>query len=525
MLEKISDLKVVKRISAINECQLQWLLTLVAALITCRVIYIQHGWINDDSVLYFEVARLFSLNEWKQGFALYNWPLFPALIAIIQKISGIGFQHAAQLLNVLFFSLTTFSFITLIRLAGGNKTTIACGAALLFSSPYISGDILSMLLRDQGFWACFLTSIAFFFKFYRDGKLKDCLQWQVFATFAVLFRIEAVIFLTCLPFVLLTDSTIEVSVRIRRVLKCHLLTILLGLLGIATAIFIPSIKLSDFGRIQEIFNLFDYTSLKISHDLATKSQVVGQQILGDFLDEYGLFGLVLTLIGIVLVKSMSTAGWLTVGLIAGTRKTVLPTLDKGVRKLILWVALLALLNAYVIILSTFVLSGRYLIALAFMLLILAAFSLASLLKRFRTHPNPDYKQKGLIFLIIIVMSGSLMSNLAAKKHGYNYEQDAVRFVKQLNPYNDNIFYVSPRARYYAGAPYLGRGYNYWSFVSKAISDGSIQQYDYLVINMNNDHPERETQLIEALPNHELIKQFVGFKAKKKMMIFSRKQRK
>ena len=512
-----------KKISAINECQLQWLLTLVATLITCRVIYIQHGWINDDSVLYFEVARLFSLNEWKQGFALYNWPLFPALITLIHKITGIGFQRAAQFLNVLFFSLTTFSFITLIRLAGGNRTTIACGAALLFSSPYIAGDILSMLLRDQGFWACFLTSIVFFLKFYRDGKLKDCLLWQAFAIFAVLFRIEAVIFLACLPFVLLSDSTTELSIRIKRLLKSHLLTLILGLLGIATVIFVPSVKLSDFGRIQEIFNLFDYTSLKISHDLTTKSLVIGQQILGDFLDEYGLFGIILTLIGIVLVKSMSTVGWLSVGLLVITRKTGLLRVNKDALKIIIWVAILALVNAYIIILSTFILSGRYLIALAFMLLILSAFSLASIFKHFETQPKLGYAQKALVILIIIVICTSFISNVASKKHGYNYEQNAVSFVKQLQSNTDKVFYVSPRARYYAGAPYAGRGYNYWEFIQHAISDSTIQQYDYLVINMSNDHPEREKKLIDAIPDHMLIKEFTGFKAKKKIMIFARKQ--
>jgi len=522
MLAKISNLSIVKQISRLKESEWQWLLTLAAALIAWRVIYIQHGWINDDSVLYFEVARLFSIGQWKEGVALYNWPMYPALITLSDKISDIGFQRSAQILNVVFFAVTTFSFISLIRLLGGSKTTILYGTGLLFSSPYIVGDILPMLLRDQGFWACFLTSIAYFIKFYRDGKSGDVLLWQVFAILAVLFRIEAAIFLACLPFVLLVEPKVKLALRVQHFFKANLLPIALGILGMVVAILHPSIHLSDFGRLEEIFNLFDHTSLKISQDLTIKSQVVGKQILGDFLDEYGLFGLILTLLGIVLVKSMSTVGWLSTILLVLTRKTAFSAVNSDSFRIVLWVSILALINAYVIILSTFILSGRYLIALAFMLLILAAFSMESLVKRLKSASG--YLRILLVLIIVTVMSMGVLSNLASKKHGYNYEQNAVSYVKQLQPAPNNVFYVSPRARYYAGAQYAGRGYNYWEFIQHAIADGTIQQYDYLVLNMNCGHPEREKILLDALPSHRLIKEFMGFKGKKKIMIFSRTQK-
>src|SRR3990167_6861059 len=147
--------KTIKKITSLTGTNLQWLFVISAALLAWRIAYIQQGWVNDDSVLYFEVARLFSIGEWKQGFALYNWPLYPAIISLLHKTTGGDFQFIAQILNVLFFTLATYSFTQIIRLAGGNKLTMFCGVLLLFSTPYIVGNVLGMLLRDEGFWAFF----------------------------------------------------------------------------------------------------------------------------------------------------------------------------------------------------------------------------------------------------------------------------------------------------------------------------------------------------------------------------------
>jgi hypothetical protein len=177
-------------LSTLTESKLQVILTLLGMLIACIVMYIQHGWINDDSVLYFEMARLFSIGEWKQGVSLFSWPLYAALISAVHRATSLSLQTSAQLLNVVFFGLTTFSFTRLILLAGGKKTTMIYSALLLFSSAYIVGDVLPMLLRDQGFWAMFLTSLVYFIQYYREHKIRYALLWQIFAILALLFRID-----------------------------------------------------------------------------------------------------------------------------------------------------------------------------------------------------------------------------------------------------------------------------------------------------------------------------------------------
>jgi hypothetical protein len=121
----------------------------------------------------------------------------------------------------------------------------------------------------------------------------------------------------------------------------------------------------------------------------------------------------------------------------------------------------------------------------------------------------------------VILSLSLVKNILPKKSGYTYEQDAVTWVKQNAPPEATIFYVSPRARYYADAPYAGRGVDYWINISNAIRDHSIHNYDYLVLNLDDNYNDRKSYLITTLHSHHLIKEFFNASSKKVILIFQK----
>jgi hypothetical protein len=504
----------ITKLTSLSKTQLQWLFTLTSILVAWRIVYIQHGWINDDSVLYFEVAKLFSSGEWKQGLALYNWPLYPAILAIIHNLTNTSVQLCAQVLNIFFFALTTFSFISLVRLAGGDKLTIICSVTLLFSTPYITGDVLAMLLRDEGFWAFFLLSISYFVRFYRSGNIREALLWQIFSIISVLFRIEGVTFLFLLPLVLLINKSASCN---QAWLKANAITISLFILTLIILLFSP-LKLLELGRLNELVTVFQHVYTNMTLELVKKSYIMGEQVLGSYLDEYGMMGVGLTLVMILLLKSIFAPGWIAAFILVSNWKNGLSQLTSDTRKIFYWLCIIAILNAATILTGVFVLSGRYLISLGFIMLIFCGFSLANLIN----IPNKSRLKLFFITFALVLICLSLIRNFLPKGEGYNYEQNAVKWVQTHNSTHKSVFYVSPRARYYAGAPYDGRGYDYWDYVVNSIKNGSIQQYDYLAINMTGRHPEREKTLIEALPNHQLTKEFLGYKAKKKIMIFIKK---
>lgn len=515
-----------KKLLSLSENQLQKFITLLAVLIACQVIYTQHGWINDDSVLYFEMTRLFSMGEWKQGVAMFSWPLYPALISAVHQLTRFEIQTSAQVLNVLFFAITTYSFISLIRLAGGNKTTLICGGFLLLSSAYIVGDVLPMLMRDQGFWAAFLTSLVYFTRFYRDKKISDALLWQACAILAVLFRIEAITFLVCLPFALFQQREFTIKQKLIHFFQINLLPIFALVLILGALLLVPSVYLSDFGRLQEVVTIIPRMLTDVAQTFSSKANIMSEKVLGSFFDNYGMMGVIVSLAFIVIFKVISLIGWPVAGIMALSRNIGPSTqlMQQDTRVVLCWTSALALLNASVIIASVFVLSGRYIIALGLILLIFAAFHLASLIEKIRSKKIKKPWQKVLLFIFLALLTFSAVKNILPNRAGYNFEQDAVAYLKQQQIPNSRVFFVTPRSRYYAGAPYAGRGHDYWDYTQAAITDGSIYQYDYLAINLDIDerYAAREKILTEKLPQYKVVKEFYGLRNKKKIMLFERK---
>lgn len=509
----------IKKFNFFTENQIQLLLTLTAAFLAWRIIYIQNGWVNDDSILYFEVARLFALGEWKQGLALYNWPLYSAILAFLHKLLDINIQQGAEILNVIFFTVSTYSFIAIIRLAGGNRITMLFGALLLFSTPYLVGDVLPMLLRDQGFWAFFLLSIQFFILFYRSKKFSDALLWQVSAILAVLFRIEAATFLILLPLVLFSKE--NAPHRIKNWIYANSLN-LLTLSLIFTAILAnPNLTLKSFGRLDDLFYRLTLSYNNITETFLVKSQIINDQILGGFLDDYGMMSILLTMTAILISKCLLSPGWLASLILIFNWKNTAKNVSPDALKIIYCAISIAILNAAVILTSNFILSGRYIASLSFMMLILAAFSFTQLWCTAKTGSKTGWKNY-LLILVLILSGVILINNLRSKDSEYNYEQHAVNWIKTNNSKDLPVFYTTPSARFYAKAPYAGRGYDEWAYTLNAIADGSIQNYSFLAIELKNHQKDKEQYLLNSLSEFQLVKEFMGFRSKKKVMIFVKK---
>ena len=503
---------------SLSERKLIWISSLIAALIAIRILWMQHGWVNDDSVLYFEMARLFSLDRWHEAIELFRWPLYPLLIAGLHKLTGFSFERSAQVLSILFYAMTNYSMVTLIQLAGGNKCTILLGSLLLWSSLYITGDVLGMLLRDQGFWAFFLISIVYFVRFYRSESLTDALLWQLSAIIATLFRIEAITYLTLLPLILLLRSTKNIKEKLLLLLKSYSIVLALLVLILILLTFNKSVSISNFGRLQEVLGLFAQNSNDILHVFYAKSDLFGGTILGGLIDEYATLGLSVTLLLIVIIKCAVCAGLLPLVLVTAYRKSFSSNtvMQADTSKIFFYVALLATLNAIVIIFRSYVLSGRYVIAFGFILLIFAAFVFAKL-----WHESRNDRIKQCVFVLFVVLIGlCIVKNLWAKPDGYNFEQDAVRYAQTLEADPTKIFYVSPRARYYAGIAFNERGYEYWPYITQAIKNKTIQNYDVLVLNIARDDEKNRT-LKRALPAFTLKKVFFDARKRKSVMVFTR----
>ncbi|HQN64215.1 MAG TPA: hypothetical protein PLR90_01370 [Methylophilus sp.] len=491
--------------------KLFWWIVSFSIALAAWIQYIQHGWINPDSVIYFEQARLIAAGDWHSAIQIFNWPLYGFCIALIHKLTLLDIHSSAQILNSIFFGIATASYLKIIQICGGNTRVMLSGAFILFSSQYIVGDALSMLLRDEGFWAFYLASLFFFIRYLQQEQIRDALIWQVCIMIATLFRIEGISYLIGLPLIFLFLHHQHWLARLKHLLYTNSLSILtMGF--IATTILInKDLSMKNFGRLQEVFTTNFYQEFTAHLQQSTK--IMSEQVLGKYLDEYAVVGLLVIFAYIIIVKIISTTGIIPSALnFFALKQGAYKSLEKNAHFALRVVALIAVFNMALIIIKVFVLSGRYVIALSWILMILASFYLSDLVKT----PNRKHVQIGL--LVLILLFSGMIKNILPKHEGYNYLQDAVAWTTATAP-DDKIFYDDCRMRYYAKAPFAGKWDSTWSKTIQSIENKSIYQNDFLILTLSANHPERIPMLEKHLLEYKEIKRFYSDNKKKYAAIY------
>jgi hypothetical protein len=305
--------------------------------------------------------------------------------------------------------------------------------------------------------------------------------------------------------------------RIRYFLISHALNIFLALALVLAIALHGDLSIKSFGRLQEVFTLNLYDTL--THKLFSKAAVMSSEVLGNYLEEFAVQGLLLTFIYVIFVKSITTAGLFNAIMAIFTVKNRTALLESKVFNVLSAAALISLINMALIITKVFVLSSRYVVGLAFILMILAAFQFATILKCYAERS--DKKYRWLSILLIAFMSLSLVKNILPKSEGYNYMQDAASWVKTHNTENKPVFSDESRIRYYMGNAFVRNYGENWEFLIREIDNNNIQNYEYLLISHSPKHHEREKVIAEKLPQFKELKRFDSAKAKKSIVIYKK----
>ncbi len=499
------------KIDKVPPKKLFWCIILASMMLAGWMQYIQHGWINPDTVLYFEQARLIALGDWAGAIKVFNWPLYGACIAAVHKITGVDIHLSAQLLNMLSFGIATASFLTIIQLAGGGTRVMLAGTLLLFGGQYLVGDVLEMLMRDEGFWAFYLSSLVFFIRYMQHNKTSDALLWQTCIIIATLFRIEAICYLIGLPLSLLLVKGLRCKDRIKQIMEAYSIGIIALTTIAGTIALSENVSISNFGRLQEVFtpNLYQEFTKK----LFTQASIMSSQVLGNYLDEFALSGLLLTFIYVIITKAISATGLIATVFAGLTLKNHGHNIEPKAYLALKMAVIVALVSMALIIIKVFVLSSRYAAGLSWILLILGAFYFATLLA------NKDKKIALIASLIIVALCLGYIKNILPKRQGYNYMQEAATWLKQHNTNQESVFYNESRMRFYTNEPFAGTWSDNELVVSDAISNKSIQNYTYLVISQSYIKLDKNALIISELQNYTEIKRFDSFKAKNSIVIY------
>lgn len=492
-------------------------LALGLAFITCvRVLWIQHGWITNDSILYFEMARHFAVGEFKQAFAVesFSWGFYPGLIAFVHWLTGLSLQASANGLIVLFFMLLVWGLVRMVSLAGGNQYIQSYAVLLLIGTSYIVGDILPMASRDLGYWAVMIHAVNQLILFYQHGRWKHAIHWQLLGLLATLFRIEGAVQLLVLPLV-----GFMFSAKASRMIKAYALLIA-GMLCLPLVMLFSSLNLDDLGRVKELFTGLQDIQLNVKQNLSQRVQVMRDQVIGEPFQEYAWVTFLLAYFSIATLKCLSVAGWSPTLLAFAERHSIKKNMEPVAYKILLFWMALSWLIGCLITFKVNLLSARYVALFGFALIIFASFALQRLLHDKR--PMKMSRQAILGLSAIILMVG-FVSNVKSKPETFYYEIDAVRYVKSRLMPDQQALYASAKQRFYAGAAFDTRFDYSWEALDKRIADGELQQYGYILLKCGDSIEEQKklAQLRRQLTAFKLEKVFYGHKNKKRVLIFKK----
>lgn len=487
----------------------RWLYLLIALFIAIKIMANQHGWVNNDSLLYFEQARLLAEKEWAAAVQLFQWPLYAGLIALIHTASGMEIQTSAQCLNALCFVFFVAGFQQLLLASGAKARTLHWGVWLLFSTTYIVGDILGMLLRDEGFWAAYTWGLVYWCRYATSHQPKQALLFQLCMIVATLFRVEAIAYMVAIPLLTLIEPSATFHQKLQRWLASNLLIITI-MTALAIALLTGTLQSQQLGRLQEVFSqlsgLFTHR-LDVIHQ---KAEVLGQQVLGNLLDDYASISLWSSLLLIILLKTSKVAGYPTLLLLLWPKHQWWSSLSHPMQQLAPHVLITGLIVSTVIILNTFVLSSRYVIASGIVMLCLAAFAIS--------HCERYWPRwAGRLFMLLLAL---MVFNNIWDHHAIDLDREAVNAVAKVKAQDARVFYDTENARFYAKQPFMKRIDGY-TLLKQVAEKGQVDDYDIYVINPHHDIPEYEsyaTQLLQA--HHFVVKETLyGWRKKSKAYIF------
>lgn len=493
---------------------------ILALVVCCRVLTIQHGWITNDSILYFEMARHFALADFDAAFAVegFSWGLYPGLIALVHVISGIGLQASANVLIISFFMLLVLGLMRLVRIAGGNELMQSYAVLLLLGSGYIVGDILPMASRDLGYWAVMIHAINQLILFYQHGRWRYALSWQLLAILAMLFRIEGAVHLLVLPLVgfFITSS---ISSNRMRIFMPYSLLIMGAVLSPLVLVF-TQISLNDLGRVKELFTGLNDIQLNVRQNLIQRVEVMRSDVIGEPFEEYAWFSFLLSYFSIITLKCLGVAGWAPTFLVLAEKRWTRKSIEPVAYHVLFFWLLVSWLIGCLITFKVNLLSARYVALFGLVLIVFASFALYRLLHQ---SAAISLTKKLLLGLSTVIVLMGFIGNVKSKHESFYYEIDAVNYVTQRIHPGQQVLYTSAKQRFYAGVPFDKRLDYSWEELQERIAGDKLRQYSYLVIKADSSPEDqaRLSQLRSQLHPFVLEKAYSGHKSKKQVFIFRR----
>lgn len=457
--------------------------------------------INTDGILYLRTAAAFIEGNWRGAFALYPWPFYSALIGAVHRVTGLSLEHSAHLLNALFYASSTCAFVTLVKQLGGNRIALLVFASLAILIHPELNDYRSFVIRDAGYWAFYLVSILFLLRFAESERLSDALYWGAAMSLAMLFRIEASVFLLFLPLALLFAPGKSFGRRGRLYLKANTVLIALWVLGMIWYLWSPARM--QVGRLLDPLIFLQQAAEQLSTGLTARAEALEKALLNQYSSYYALTAVIVVMLTIIIAKTLEVLGIVYAAL--ATHSVIRRLIPGPARVIGCWLIGLNLAILITFVIVRLFLQGRFVIPLALVLSLAVPFSLTALYDQWRSRdavPRRRWLFAAVCLALTVVASDALFSFGPSKQ----YLKEAGLWLKQNAPREAKVYSDSPLVAYYADKPATDWRQPFsWEETVNVMESGKHRAYHYLAIAVSRKNSDSASLLIEKLKREPIAR--------------------
>jgi hypothetical protein len=459
--------------------------------------------LNNDGVLYLRAAELLTRGEWHAAVAVYKWPFYSVLIALVHQLTGLTFEYAGYALSAVLTALTVVMFISLVREVGGDGKVVVFAAAVVLLHHSLNA-YRPYVLRDPGYLAFYLTALLMFTKDLREPKWSRTLTWVGAMAVATLFRIEGVVFLVALPFYRLWQQAK------RPLARFALIAVFVGGAFIVVSVlawwFAGTLAIPSSGGLVDAWaavlqSLWERVTAVANIRINLITGAFGDGYSRDF--AYAAFVAALLLILVREVLASLTPLYAVLTGHAVYRRLIFPV--HGVKNLWYWLIAVQLAILTTILFVYGFLTGRFPVALSLTLMLAVPFSVAALYDGWRGRDTSRSKASWLFPLVCVLALLSTLGVLISPTSKGHIRQAGLWLRDHTSP-SATVLSNDPVLLYYTGR--IGHEsharYSLDDMLALVKSD-ALSRYDYLALRLRERHAGDEVLLIRTIGSEPIMR--------------------
>ena len=434
--------------------------------------------INNDGITYLNLAQMMLNGQWAEAFEAYSWPYYAVFIAATAKITFLGVEDAAFLLNTLLATSLTLAFVCIVaELSNNNSRIILIAMLVILLFPSIT-KYRSFIIRDFGYLSCYLWSLYFIFKFCSTLNKNHLIGWLSFAVLSCLFRFEGIAFLLIAPYFLILFTATKIPHR-RLILTS--LSVVLVLVSFGLSVWYITDKYAGLIKVaqasgKDVQNVLDLFLMN------TQEKLNGEEVT-----VWGYAGIIFSSLGNViyeLIRRMAVF-YFFFALYAYIKNI---GFKNGLIKRVWLVYVLSnlfLLMAFSLY-NNFLVS-RYTMASALTLLLLSPFVIDRMIYGFKSF---NLAKRSAVILAIFILTATSAEGLDVRTKKTHIKESGL-WIKNHLPDDARIFSNNPLIVYYAGRSNQRLNGAYSTLRLKDHMDNKrIKDFDYIALSIRpNDYYE------------------------------------